>query len=212
VLRLPNPNPNYKKMIYRTVDRIENLEITIKLFRKAEPPILMDELQAKWLQQVTQGLKQDQPTNNFLKKKKKSNLTAERSIYTVVNGDDVENIMNQMQELELSQQFNTPLKINRGMERALQPVTLNETSMLFGEQDQDILGIPVEKPNRWNQSTASSVYSEMKFIARVPERTDAKSEVTYSGSGLESAKAKMVEYPLCKIQYFGNGNFSVTVT
>ncbi|KAJ3306175.1 Pleiotropic negative transcriptional regulator [Kappamyces sp. JEL0829] len=170
-------------------------------------------MDARWLQAIGKGVKDlelpsPDKAGSPKKSKKKKTLAKqrERNIYTVVNADEVDSILGSFQQLDIGPDCHVPLKSSKGMERALEPFPVGSSDkleQLFVHED-DAIGLPTKSENRWNQLNNRTVYSDMRFIAVLPAQASHKPDETDSEPG------ERVEHTLCKIQYFGNGNFSIS--
>ena len=220
---------------YRTLDRIENLKICVKFYRKSDQMILVDELEARWQQVISLldarsssnpedlqdslpieagTLSQQSPKRS--KSTSKKQRARKRRLYTLVNDDNnLENVIGSVEKLNLSQNFSSlSLKSSKGLERALEPLQSANTYLgkveqsMFAAEDQDLLGLTNPKRNRWSQIHKASVYSEMMFGISLP----AKSRLPDGPTDIveEVDTSKDIERVICKIQYYGSGNFSIS--
>lgn len=217
---------------YKTLDRIENLKIHIKVYRKSEQLILVDGITAGWQESIKKGeLRQvsDESINSTdgkLRRKpsKKNRKTTDkkRSLFTRTDADyDVENLAKDMNQIGFIQNKANNIKTSQGLVRALEPLSASNPnhvnldsfgSALFAPKDEDALGVPSPsaESSRWNSVSNASTYSEMQFLVSLPTATASKSDVTSITSAQDDESSPQLEKCLCKIQYFGNGNFSIT--
>ncbi|KAJ3276516.1 Pleiotropic negative transcriptional regulator [Terramyces sp. JEL0728] len=127
---------------HRTLDRIENLKIGIKLYKKGEELELIDQVCVEW----------QQP----------------RIITEAENSKEKETVISVLLDNEIKSELGSDLlKIDphSGMaERLLEPIhhVLN-----VSDNDENI-GVPLET-KRWHQPSIKGIYSEMQFLANITD-------------------------------------------
>lgn len=197
--------------------------------------ILVDELEARWQQVISlldsrsssnpEDLQDSSPieagtlSQQSPKRSKstpKKQRPRKRRLYTLVNEDNnLENVIGSVEKLNLSQNFSSlSLKSSKGLERALEPLQSANTYLgkveqsMFAAEDQDLLGLTNPKRNRWSQIHKASVYSEMMFGISLPSKSRLPDGPTDIVEEVDTSKD--IERVICKIQYYGSGNFSIS--
>ena len=204
---------------HTSLDRIENLRITINLFKKGEAVVLIDTLEAKWQQLITKDdIKVEKPlaTTSPISPKKKSRRESKmkllkRRIYTKVDIDsDLDGLTKQIDQINIAKDFMQDIKTSNGLERNLEVFDRRDTATLFPEMETQFLGMPVDyKNSRWTETANNLSFSEMQFYA-ILTNTNSNSiseSSTQSNSNINQVAEEEVENLLCSIKYFGNGNF-----
>ncbi|KAJ3321841.1 Pleiotropic negative transcriptional regulator [Boothiomyces sp. JEL0866] len=125
---------------HRTLDRIENLVLGIKLYKKGEELELIDQVHVKW--QQPRIMTED------------DNSGEKEAVISVLLDNDIK----REPESDL-------LKINphSGMaERLLEPIH----HLLNVSENYENIGVPIET-KRWHQPSIKGIYSEMQFFANI---------------------------------------------
>jgi hypothetical protein len=178
---------------YKTLDRIDNLKIGIQLFKKIEPDALIEELEVKWQESISEYLKLIRHTPISSHKSKKTKKTTTESVRMLFTITDTE-------LGGLVDEFQQKCNINKMvMERDVIHPESFIGDEYFPALDTSQVGLPPERGKRWDHKMTQSVYSVMKIVAKDPR------------PGLDGQIYNTPKTPetLLLIQYFGNGNFSV---
>lgn len=210
-----------KNHSYRTLDRIENLKITINLYRKSEIPILIDSLLAGWQETVlkhdiqaasTETIDKSQsplPSTKKSRNTRSKQKALKRSIYTVVNMEDRVNLLTSgMQRINIAKDFFSSFKSSTGLERDLNPAVPSKGYGFFAPSDLDALAAPSSEDTRWIEHSNQSIYSDMKFVAVISSKSGSSDEAQIINVFQDETD---IEHDLCCIHYYGNGNFSISV-
>jgi Ciliary basal body-associated, B9 protein len=206
---------------HTSLDPIENLKITINLYKKGETDALLDTLEVKWQQVVTKAeistlkpLKLSSPVSPKKKSRRESKLKSlKRCIYTNIDLSSVDGITKKMTEINIAKDFMRDIKTSKGLERNLQEYNPDKAK-LFPEIDVDVLGIPKDGAlNRWTETAGQLAYSEMQFFALLTKPTPSVDDTILKSSSnlnLNMAPEEEIDHLLCSISYFGNGNFVIS--